>query len=414
VVGTTYHVVGTYDGTTQRLYINGAQSVSAALTGAITANTNALYIGSWNGSSEFYRGTADEVAVYSTALTASQVLNHYNAGIAVTAALVQNAPDVHLVSIAATRGSSVPVGGATPVAIAFDDGLHRAYVTHTVGHGLTATKGVTVLDTRTWQVVGRTITGGNGPSSIAADPVRHLVYVTSAVYSPSEVVGHVKVLDGRTGKVVATITTGPGPKAIAVNPKTGRVYVTEQTGTDGGQAVAVIDGHTRKLLATIPVGPYQKYYDNPLGLAVNARTNTVYASNPLNGFVYTIDGNRNEVVRSVGIGGAPTALAVGSGGAVFVAGANGLAVIAPSGAVSRIATGSRARGVAVDSARHVAYATTDRGDVVAIEHGTSSVVARGAKPWGISVDPATGTVVVANVAEGGVAAFERGSAIRFT
>jgi len=414
VVGNTYHVVGTYDGTTQRLYINGAQSVSAALTGAITANTNALYIGSWNGSSEFYRGTADEVAVYSTALSASQVLNHYNAGIAVTAALVHNAPDVHLVSIAATRGSSVPVGGATPVAIAFDDGLHRAYVTHTVGRGFTATKGVTVLDTRTWRVVGQTITGGNGPSSIAADPVRHLVYVTSAVYSPSEVVGRVKVLDGRTGKVLATITTGPGPKAIAVNPKTGRVYVTEQTGTDGGQAVAVIDGHTRKLLATIPVGPYQKYYDNPLGLAVNARTNTVYASNPLDGFVYTIDGNRNEVVRSVGIGGAPTALAVGSGGAVFVAGANGLAVIAPSGAVSRIATGSRVRGVAVDSARHVAYATTDGGDVVAIEHGTASVVARGAKPWGISVDPATGTVVVANVAEGGVAAFDRGPAIRFS
>jgi hypothetical protein len=220
VVGTTYHVVGTYDGTTQRLYINGAQSVSAALTGAITANTNALYIGSWNGSSEFYRGTADEVAVYSTALTASQVLSHYNAGIAVTAALVHNAPDVHLVSIAATRGSSVPVGGATPVAIAFDDGLHRAYVTHTVGRGLTATKGVTVLDTRTWQVVGRTITGGNGPSSIAADPVRHLC-TSPGVYSPSEVVGHVKVLDGRTGKVVATITTGPG-EGDRVNPRTSR------------------------------------------------------------------------------------------------------------------------------------------------------------------------------------------------
>ena len=49
VAGQTYHVVGTYDGTTQRLYINGAQVASAPLTGAITANTNALDIGSWNG-----------------------------------------------------------------------------------------------------------------------------------------------------------------------------------------------------------------------------------------------------------------------------------------------------------------------------------------------------------------------------
>ncbi len=79
-VGGTYHVVGTYDGTTQRLYINGSLAASAALTGAISSNSNALYIGSWNGSSEFFRGTIDEVAVYSTALTATQVTNHWAAG----------------------------------------------------------------------------------------------------------------------------------------------------------------------------------------------------------------------------------------------------------------------------------------------------------------------------------------------
>ena len=46
--GQAYHVVGTYDGTTQRLYVNGAEVASAPLTGAITANTNALDIGSWS------------------------------------------------------------------------------------------------------------------------------------------------------------------------------------------------------------------------------------------------------------------------------------------------------------------------------------------------------------------------------
>ena len=50
VAGQTYHVVGTYDGTTQRLYVNGTQVASAALSGAITTNTNPLTIGSWNGS----------------------------------------------------------------------------------------------------------------------------------------------------------------------------------------------------------------------------------------------------------------------------------------------------------------------------------------------------------------------------
>src|SRR4029450_9162361 len=40
VAGQTYHVVGTYDGSTQRLYVNGAQVASTALTGAITTNSN--------------------------------------------------------------------------------------------------------------------------------------------------------------------------------------------------------------------------------------------------------------------------------------------------------------------------------------------------------------------------------------
>src|SRR4029077_4665841 len=87
-VGGIYHVVGTYDGTTQRLYINGAQVNSAALTGAITTNTNAFYIGTWNGSAERFNGVIDEVAVYPTVLSATQVSNHYNTGITSLVALV--------------------------------------------------------------------------------------------------------------------------------------------------------------------------------------------------------------------------------------------------------------------------------------------------------------------------------------
>ncbi len=80
VAGSTYHVVGTYDGTTQRLYINGVQQVQGALTGAINVNANNLTIGSWNGSSEFFAGTIDEVAVYPSVLSASRVSAHYAAG----------------------------------------------------------------------------------------------------------------------------------------------------------------------------------------------------------------------------------------------------------------------------------------------------------------------------------------------
>jgi hypothetical protein len=79
-VGGTYHVVGVYDGSALRLYVNGVQVAQSSRTGSIRTNSNPLYIGSSNGSSQFFRGTIDEVAVYTTALTATQVTNHRNAG----------------------------------------------------------------------------------------------------------------------------------------------------------------------------------------------------------------------------------------------------------------------------------------------------------------------------------------------
>jgi hypothetical protein len=78
--GQTYHVVGTYDGVTQRLYVNGSQVASIALTGAATVTPSTLDLASWNGSSEHFNGTIDEAALYNQALTATRVSAHYTAG----------------------------------------------------------------------------------------------------------------------------------------------------------------------------------------------------------------------------------------------------------------------------------------------------------------------------------------------
>src|SRR5262249_40315754 len=71
---------GTFDGFTQRLYINGSQVAQASISGGITVNTSSLYLGSWNGGSEFFNGVIDEAAVYPTALSATQVGIHYANG----------------------------------------------------------------------------------------------------------------------------------------------------------------------------------------------------------------------------------------------------------------------------------------------------------------------------------------------
>lgn len=82
VAGERYHVLGTYDGAEQRLYLNGQLVASAALTGPASAGWGGLHIGSWDGTMEFFDGTIDEVAIYSKMLTGLQAKQHYDAGIA--------------------------------------------------------------------------------------------------------------------------------------------------------------------------------------------------------------------------------------------------------------------------------------------------------------------------------------------
>lgn len=77
---TVYHVVGTFDGVTQRLYVNGALVSSTALAGSADVSAGALRIGSWDGTGEFFNGTIDEAAIYRSVLSAEAVARHYASG----------------------------------------------------------------------------------------------------------------------------------------------------------------------------------------------------------------------------------------------------------------------------------------------------------------------------------------------
>lgn len=78
--GNWHHIVGTYDGSKVRLYVDGSEigSGSSAIVD-IAYNTNNFYIGSY-GSGYYFSGLIDEVKVYNRALTGGEVLEHYNTG----------------------------------------------------------------------------------------------------------------------------------------------------------------------------------------------------------------------------------------------------------------------------------------------------------------------------------------------
>ena len=75
VAGTKYHVAVTYDGTTMRLYINGFERASRASSVSIVNHASPLRIG------RNVSGTIDEPAVYSRALSATEIAAHWAAGV---------------------------------------------------------------------------------------------------------------------------------------------------------------------------------------------------------------------------------------------------------------------------------------------------------------------------------------------
>lgn len=84
--GTWYYAVATWDGTTEKVYLNGAEDGSNAFSGTLrSGGTSNTFIGcAQNGgaglNSDFFSGAIDEVAIWSRALSAAEITSLYNSG----------------------------------------------------------------------------------------------------------------------------------------------------------------------------------------------------------------------------------------------------------------------------------------------------------------------------------------------
>lgn len=68
---TWYHIVGTYDGTTARIYVNGVDEASATASTMFNNNTNHIEIGKEE--TNRFNGTIDEVMMFNRSLVESEV-----------------------------------------------------------------------------------------------------------------------------------------------------------------------------------------------------------------------------------------------------------------------------------------------------------------------------------------------------
>lgn len=82
-VGVWHHIVGTYDGATVRIYVDGVERDSLAVTGNINSTTTPVRIGAGSGSpisgEEPFNGTIDDVRIYDRGLSPEEILTVFAA-----------------------------------------------------------------------------------------------------------------------------------------------------------------------------------------------------------------------------------------------------------------------------------------------------------------------------------------------
>lgn len=167
------------------LYVNGTSVATASFTGAVNTSTGILAIGRTGAaSSDYFRGSIDEVAVYPVPLSAAQVANHYMVGSA-----LPPAPP--------TADFTVdPANGTVPLTVAFTD--------QSSGNPTSWR----------WDF-------GDGTTSTSQNPAPH-VYATAGTYTVSLTAANVAGSDTATKAGAVTATLPPAPTAdFSATPTTG-------------------------------------------------------------------------------------------------------------------------------------------------------------------------------------------------
>ena len=310
--------------------------------------------------------------------------------------------------------ATVQVGGS-PAAVVVDRSARTVYVASAVDktHGSVAVLSTRACDAHPSGCTVRAtvpITRGT-PTSIAVNPKTHAVYVGASTPDDASTI---TVFDGsacdasttsgcgdKTGVMSFGPPRGPSPDCgvwfvgVVVNATTDTVYATDTEGCGGrGEKVFVFDGSTCGAaghsgcglpLADVAAGL------NPIGLAVDPLTDTVYAALLANGehasSVAVIDGARCNASNTSGCPRAP-ALAPTVFGSV---------------------------GVTIDPVRHLVYVTNVEDTSVSFVdtrkcNGTdasgcahaSTPVPTDDYPGGVAVDPHVGTVYVTSGLQGTV------------
>jgi YVTN family beta-propeller protein len=250
-------------------------------------------------------------------------------------------------------------------------------------------------------------------AQVGDEPATTLINRGAIVYSKSldkmYVVDqlHDAVLAVRANGAVKRVKIGGTPDAIAVNDRTGMVYVA----SPDGKSASVIDGRSDAVVATLPMEGL------PYAIAVDELANKVYVASTYSNMLAVIDGTTNAVSK-VKTGSADAVVVDAARKQIYLMGyeSNTITVVKQAtGEIAKIPAGEmHLWGVALDGGTllvtHVQGATVEAIDV---DSGSSTTIATGAMPCAVAVNPSTGLAYVANYGDGSVTAVDvrRGVAV---
>ena len=222
------------------------------------------------------------------------------------------------------------------------------------------------------------------PKAVAVNPQ------TGKFYSVNRTKDTVTVLDDR-GRLLTSVPAGHEPMSVAVNPDTNRVYVANS----GGGTVTVIDGATDRAIANVPVGAL------PYTIAVNQATNKIYVSRTFSDVTLIIDGKTN-VPKTVRVGAGDSVAAESLGANTYLIGYENPDVTVFDGTndhVSKINGSNHLWAIAANAEREKMYVVSVGSAGVTVINDKShpaTFLDGGGLPCAIAVDDSSGKVFVAN------------------
>jgi glucose/arabinose dehydrogenase/PKD repeat protein len=222
-LNTWSHLALTWDGTTERFYVNGVQVGTAAVAGTLVNGAGPLRFGGNGVWSEWFAGRLDEIRVYNRALTQAEL----QADMSTPVTCVGSPPPQPALSTSASSLSfNGTQGGANPAVQTFN-------VTNTGG----GTLNWTASESASWLTV--TPASGTAPSTLTAS-------VSTAGLAPGTYTAPITVTAaGATGSpktVNVTLVVSAAPPVLTVSPSSLSFTATQGGANPAAQTVNVTNG----------------------------------------------------------------------------------------------------------------------------------------------------------------------------